>query len=237
LNFALGLARAAETAGARIFEHSRATKVEPGIVSTETGRIRARFVVLACDVDMDTVAPSLGGYALPIKSYILATAPLGEERARTLIPSGAAVADTKFVLDYYRLTEDHRLLFGGGETYTPRQPPDLKRFVRAPMLRVFPQLADAGIDFAWSGRVGVTMSRLPHLGRAAPGVLFAHGFSGQGVALATLAGQLMAEAVAGTAERFDVFASLPAHRFPGGRLLRTPQMVLGMLWYALRDRL
>ena len=166
---------------------------------------------------------------------MLATEPLGEARARALIPGDISVADTKFVVDYFRLSRDRRLLFGGGETYSGRAPRDPKAFVRGYMLRVFPQLADARIDFAWGGQLAITRSRLPHFGRLGPNVFFAQGFSGHGVALTSLAGKLIAEAIAGTAERFDVFARLPHRDFPGGDALRTPALVLAMLYFRLRD--
>jgi gamma-glutamylputrescine oxidase len=241
LAYARGLAAAAEGAGATLHEGSRALGIEqvPGGVRVRTagGTVQVAHAILACDTWLGSLAPKAGATALPINSFVAVTAPLGADRARALIPSGAAVADTKFVVDYYRVTPDQRLLFGGGETYTPRYPADLKAFVRKPMLRVFPQLADVAIDYAWGGAVGVTLSRLPHFGWSAPNVVFAHGFSGQGVALATQAGQVMAEAVQGTLERFDVYARLKHRAFPGGRLLRSPLLALGMAWYALKDRL
>ena len=241
LNYARGLAAAAERAGATIHEATRAVAVEraPGRVSVRTaaGTVTARHVVLACDTWLGDLDRAAGAKALPINSFIGVTAPLGEAAARALIPSGAAVADTKFAVDYYRVTADHRLLFGGGETYTARYPRDLKAFTARPIHRVFPQLKDVAIDYAWGGPVGVTISRMPHFGWSGPDVLFAHGFSGQGVATATLAGQLLAEAARGTLERFDVFARVKHRSFPGGRMLRAPLLALGMAWYALKDRL
>jgi gamma-glutamylputrescine oxidase len=239
LNFALGLARAAEAAGARIFEGSRATRVDPAghFVETAAGRLEARQLLLCCNGYLGGLMAPLAARILPISNYILATEPLGEAAARALIRDGVAVCDSKFVVNYYRCSADHRLLFGGGEVYTRRDPRDIKRFVRRRMLAVYPQLAGARIDFGWGGRLAITMNRLPHLGRLGPDLYFAQGYSGQGVALAGLAGKLMAEAIAGTAERFDVFARIPHRKFPGGRLLRYPAQVLGMLFYSLRDRL
>lgn len=241
LNFARGLAAAAEQAGAVIHENASARAVSEGsgaiVVTTADGEVRCDHVVLACDTWLTDLAPSAGATVLPINSFVLATAPLGERRAAELIPGHVAVSDTKFVVDYYRLTTDHRLLFGGGETYTGRYPSDLKAFIAKPMLRVFPQLADVEIEHAWGGAVGITLSRLPHFGWTRPNIAFAHGFSGQGVAIATLAGKLLAEATTGTLGRFDVYASLKHTPIPGGKLLRTPLMALGMAWYALRDRL
>ena len=238
LNYALGLAQAAEDAGARLFEGARASAVGGGerpVVRTAGGAVRARFAVLCCNGYLDRLEPRLGRKIAPIASYMLATEPLGEARARALIPGDISVADTKFVVDYFRLSRDRRLLFGGGETYSGRAPRDPKAFVRRYMLRVFPQLADARIDFAWGGQLAITRSRLPHFGRLGPNVFFAQGFSGHGVALTSLAGKLIAEAIAGTAERFDVFARLPHRDFPGGDVLRTPALVLAMLYFRLRD--
>jgi gamma-glutamylputrescine oxidase len=237
LKYARGLAEAAEAAGVPIFENSPVTALATARAVTPTGTLSARHIVLACDTWLGALDAKAGARALAINSFIGVTEPLGEARARALIPCDLPIADTKFVVDYYRLTPDHRLLFGGGENYTPRYPADLKAFVSRPMLRVFPQLADVKLDYAWGGPVGVTLSRLPHFGWRDPSTVFAHGFSGQGVALATLAGKLMAEAVTGTALRFDVFANLKHRPFPGGRAFRTPLMALGMAWYALKDRL
>ena len=240
LRFVLGMADAAERAGARIFEDSRAEGIRwgsPSRVSTAHGVVEARYVVLAGNAYLGRLEPRIESRIMPIVNHVLATEPLGEPRARALIRSGACVHSTKFVVDYYRCTADHRLLFGGGETYSDRPLADPKAFVRRYMLRVFPQLADVRIDHAWSGRLAITMNRLPHVGRLAPNGFFAQGFSGHGVALTQIAGKLIAEAVAGTAERFDVLAGLRHRAFPGGAWLRHPLLVLGMLYYVLRDKL
>ena len=240
LRFVLGMAAAAVCAGARIFEDSRVERIRwgsPAQVSTAHGVVEARYVVLAGNAYLGRLEPRIESRIMPIVNHVLATEPLGEDRARALIRSGACVHSTKFVVDYYRCTTDHRLLFGGGETYSDRPLDDPKAFVRRYMLRVFPQLADVRVDYAWSGRLAITMSRLPHVGRLAPNGFFAHGFSGHGVALTQIAGKLVAEAVAGTAERFDVLAGLRHRAFPGGARLRHPLLVLGMLYYVLRDKL
>ena len=174
---------------------------------------------------------------MPINNYILATEPLGEDGARALIPRDIAVADTRFVVNYFRLSADRCLLFGGGESYGRRFPTDLKRLVRGHMLRIFPQLVDIGIDHAWGGTLAITRTRMPSIGRIEGGFYYAQSFSGHSVALTTLAGKLIAEAVAGTLERFDAFARLPQPPFPGGTLLRWPTLALGMTYAALRDRL
>lgn len=239
LNYALGLAQAALQAGVRIFEDSGVITLDgtgPVVAKTAGGQVKARYGLLATDTEIGQLAPCLGAMTMGIANYNVATAPLGDAQARALIPSLAAVADSKFVLNYYRLSADGRLIFGGGEKYTPRPPADVAGFVRPYLEQVFPQLEGVGIDYAWGGMVGVTLNRLPQLGRR--GDLFhAHGWSGHGVLLTTLAGQLMAEAMRGHAERFDLFAALPAQPFPGGPLLRHPLSVLGMVYYALKDRL
>ena len=240
LRFVLGMAEVAEQAGARIFEGSRVERIRwgsPSRVSTAQGVVEARYVVLAGNAYLGHLEPRIESRIMPIVNHVLATEPLGEARARSLIRSGACVHSTKFVVDYYRCTADHRLLFGGGETYSDRALDDPKAFVRRYMLRVFPQLADVRVDYAWSGRLAITMSRLPHAGRLAPNGFFVHGFSGHGVALTQIAGKLLAEAVAGTAERFDVLAGLRHRAFPGGARFRHPLLVLGMLYYTLRDKL
>lgn len=239
LNYALGLARAVEAAGARIFEGTRARRIAPDghRVETEAGVLRARFTLVCCNGYLGRLMPALAPKILPISNYIVATEPLGAARARTIIRDDIAVCDSKFVVNYYRLSADKRLLFGGGEVYGRRDPRDIRAFVRGYMLKVYPQLADAKIEFGWGGRLAITLSRLPHVGRLGKDLYFAQGFSGQGVALTGMAGRLMAEAIAGSAERFDVWARLPHRNFPGGRLLRHPAQILGMLYFSLRDRL
>ncbi len=239
LNYALGLARAAREKSVRIHEESRVvevTQTDPATVRTTGGTVRAKHVVLACNGYLGKLEPRVAGTIMPINNFILATEPLGA-RARELIRDDVCVQDTKFVIDYYRLSADGRLLFGGGESYSPKFPDDIASFVKKPMLRVFPQLKDARIDYAWGGTLAITMTRLPNFGRLAPNVIFAHGYSGQGINIATLGGKLIAEAVAGQAERFDVMAKLKTPKFPGGTWLRYPGLVAGMIFYALKDRL
>lgn len=240
LNYALGLARAAAGAGARIFERSRVGRIGEGArpeVTTDGGRVRPRFVVLACNGYLGRLEPRVAARAMPINNFIVATEPLGEERARGLIRNDAAVADSRFVVNYFRLSADRRLLFGGGESYGWRFPADIAGLVRPRMLAVYPQLAGVRIDHAWGGTLAITLDRMPAFQRLAPAVVSVAGYSGHGVALATLAGRLMAEAVTGTAGRFDMLAALPQPEFPGGSRLRWPLLVLAMSWYALRDRL
>ena len=240
LNYVLGLAGAARDAGVRIFENSRVTKYthrDPALVTTGKGSVEASFIVLACNGYLGRLERRVAGKIMPINNFMIATEPLGEERARGLISGRFGVHDTRFVVNYFRLSEDHRLLFGGGENYRPGFPRDILGFVRPYMLRLFPQLDDVAIDFAWGGTLSVTVNRLPHLGRLRPNLFFAQGYSGHGISVSNFAGKIIAEAIAGTAERFDVMASLPTHTFPGGTLLRYPGMVLGMMYYSLKDRL
>jgi gamma-glutamylputrescine oxidase len=240
LDYALGLATACDAAGVRIFEFSAVLgydRADPATVRTAQGAVTARHVVLGCDGYLGALEPRIAGRIMPINNFIVATEPLGAGRARELIRDDVCVHDTRFVVNYFRLSRDRRLLFGGGENYRTGFPADIAAFVRPHMLKVFPQLAGARIDYAWGGALGVSRNRLPHVGRLPPNVYFAHGFSGHGISIATLAGALIAEAATGTAERFDVLARLPAPAWPGGVLLRKPLLALGMLWYALRDRL
>lgn len=239
LNYALGLAKAAEAHGVRIFEESPALTMDHGgpvLVTTPNGKVAARHGILACDSDVGSVEPSLGQAMMPVVNYNVTTRVLDEGEAMALIPSNASIAESRFVLNYYRLTADNRLIFGGGEKYSPRPPRSIKDFVRPHIERIFPQLRGIALDHAWGGTIGVTMNRLPQFGRIGE-TFFAHGYSGHGVLLTTLAGELMVDAMRGHAERFDLLANLPKRQFPGGKLLRHPLYVLGMLWFALRDRL
>ena len=241
LNYTLGLARAAEQHGVRIFEATRASGFAPvGAqvrVQTPGGEVRARFLVLCGNVYLGDTAPQLAAKIMAVATYIVATEPLGAERARQLIANNAAVSDMNWVLDYFRRSADHRLLFGGRVNYSGFKSFDAPGATRARMLRVFPQLDGVRIDYAWGGHVDITLNRAPHFGRLAPNVFFLQGFSGHGIALTGIAGKLVAEAIRGTAERFDVFARIPHGNFPGGAALRRPALVLAMLWYRLRDLL
>lgn len=239
LKYAHGLKRAAKSAGARIFEGSRAVSITEGekvVIRTISGSVTARNVFLACDAETGDLAPKAGRYTMPVLNYIIATEPLGKARARALIPSNAAVSDSRFVLNYFRLSADNRLLFAGGEKYTPKPPEDIAGFVRPHMLKLFPQLMDTRIDYAWGGAVGITVNRLPHIGREG-NKLFAHGYSGQGVLLTTLVGEVLAELLKGDSRNFNLFEKIPHRAFPGGKLLRTPTYIAGMLYSAMMDRL
>ena len=240
LDYARGLARAAAEAGVDIREGTPVTGLASGApckVLAGPHTVTADAVVLACNGYLDALDPRMGGRIMPINNFILATEPLGEARARALIPNDVAVVDTRFVVNYFRLSRDGRLLFGGGETSSSRLPADPGPLVRRCMLRIFPQLADVRIDHVWGGTLAITRSRMPSIGRLESGLYYAQGYSGHGVALATLGGALVAEAIAGTMERFDVFARLPQPPFPGGKYLRWPTLALALAYGALRDRL
>ncbi|TIM21749.1 MAG: FAD-binding oxidoreductase, partial [Mesorhizobium sp.] len=237
LNYTLGLARATAAAGVTIHENSVALRLErkPSIrVSTAKGSVRARHVVLAGDALLQGLEARVNSRIMPVGNYIIATEPLDD--TSDVIPSNAAVSDTRFVVNYYRQSADGRLLFGGGERYTPSPPADIAGFVRPHMEKTFPQLRGRRIDHAWGGLVSVTTSRLPDVGHYGE-VYFAHGYSGKGVILSTLSGKLLAEAITGDASRLDLFSTLRPMPFPGGTALRGPLYVLGMLWYAMRDRI
>ena len=240
LKYALGLAGAAQAAGVRLFENSKVTGVKrgtPAVVTTDQGQITADFVVLGCNGYLGNLEGEVAAKVMPINNFIVATEPLKREIAEGLIRGNHAVADSKFVINYFRLSDDLRLLFGGGESYGYRFPKDIAATVRKPMLEIYPQLKDTRIDYAWGGTLGITMNRMPHFARLSGNVLSASGYSGHGVAMATLGGKLAAEAVAGQAERFDLMAHVPTPRFPGGAALRWPLLVAAMVWYGLRDRL
>jgi gamma-glutamylputrescine oxidase len=240
LNYSLGLARAAAEAGVRIYENSRVLKysrTDPAEIMTANGSVKAHFIVLACNAYLGKLEPRVAGKIMPINNFMIATEPLGESRAQELINGRFGIHDTRFVVNYFRMSDDQRLIFGGGENYRAGFPGDIKKFVRPHMLRLFPQLKDVRIDYGWGGTLSVTVNRLPHIGRLQPNVFFAQGYSGHGISTASFAGKIIAEAITGTADRFDVFADLPIRTFPGGTLLRYPGMILAMLYYTIKDRL
>lgn len=241
LNYTLGLNLAAQEAGVRVFEDSPVVSVdETGdrvTVRTPGGEVRCRYVAVCCNAYLGDLVRPLRSRIMPVGTYIVATEKLGHERAASLIRNDMAVADVNFVLDYFRLSEDTRLLFGGRVSYSKIPPPSLSRSIRARMLKVYPQLADVDIEYSWGGFVAITVNRAPHFGRTGRNVYFAQGFSGHGIALTGLAGKLIAEALSGTAERFDVFSRIPHMPFPGGAVLRTPALVLAMAYFRLRDLL
>jgi gamma-glutamylputrescine oxidase len=238
LKYARGLAAAAEKAGAMIYEHSRARTIEQQhdgvIVRCDGGAVEADHALMATDAFSADLAPELAPYIGHVESFITATAPLPPDLAPAIISCDAAVSDTRHVLDYYRKSADGRLLFAGRESYWSI-PQDVASVVRPRMLKVFPQLKNVATEYAWSGDVGITRTRMPHFGRLGPHVLFAHGYSGQGVALSGFGGKLMAEAVLGRPERFEVFARVPAAKFPGGALLRKPLIAAALFAFKIAD--
>jgi gamma-glutamylputrescine oxidase len=241
LAYVRGLAAAAQQQGVKLFTHSRALdyrRTATGLrVRTAQGSVQCRQLLLAGNAWLGDTAPALARRIMGVGTYIVATEVLGEQRARELLPGNAAVTDINWVLDYFRRSSDHRLLFGGRVSYSGLDPFNTAEATRSRMLQVFPQLADVRIAHAWGGYVDITMNRAPDFGRLERDVYYLQGFSGHGIVLTGIAGKLVAEAMAGSSERFDVFARIPHREFPGGTLLRRPALVLAMLWYRLRDLL
>ena len=240
LRYTIGLGQAAIAAGVKLHENSRVTSIEHGptvTVRTGQGSVRAKFLALCANVGHVDLSRRLARKLIGIASYIVATKPLGEERAKALIRDNIAVADVNWIIDYYRRSPDHRLLFGGRVSYSGLDPLGTERATRQRMLNVFPQLADAEIEYAWGGIIDISMSRAPNFGRLEPNVYYLQGFSGHGMSLASFGGKVIAEAIAGQAERFDVYARLKHHAFPGGKLFRRPTLVLAMTWFRMRDLL
>jgi gamma-glutamylputrescine oxidase len=241
LNLALGEARALEGLGGIIYEHSPVTKVEQQsgkvIVSTAEGRVTANVVLLCGNAYLGHVVPELTDRVMPVSTQMMATEPLDAERAQQLLPTGMCVEDVRYILDYFRLSADNRLIFGGGVVYGGTDPADVIAKLRPNLDKVFPQLADVKIDYAWSGNFALSFSRVPQIGRLGSNIYFSHGDSGHGVTGTHLFGRILAEAVNGDLSRFDTFASLPWVPFPGGRIFRAQYSTLGSWWYALKDRL
>ncbi|MCP4493578.1 MAG: FAD-binding oxidoreductase [Gammaproteobacteria bacterium] len=241
LNYVLGLAAAAQQNGAILHESTIVEGYQsgkPNQVKTNRGVVNADTVILACNGYLGKLEKRLAGKIMPINNFVIATEPLDEATVKSINPRDVAIADSRFVINYYRLSADKRLLFGGGENYSSNFPADIGSFVRKPMLEIYPKLADKRIDYAWGGTLAVTLNRMPHFGRLDnKGIYFAQGYSGHGVAMATLGGKIMADAVTGETENMDLFGKIPTRPFPGGAWLRYPGLVLGMTYYALRDRL
>ena len=239
LRYVLGLARAAEAAGVVIHERSEVHQIVPGArvtLRTGQGRLNADHVILAGNGYLPNLDRQVAAKVMPINSFIAATDPLGD-RANDVLAQDIAVADDRFVVNYFRLSEDKRLLFGGRENYSIGFPSDVQSALIRRITTLFPQLAGVRIEHAWGGTLGVTMTRLPAVLRIAPNILSASGFSGHGVALSGFAGTVMGQAIAGQAERFDIMAQLPVPAFPGGGAFRAPLLALAMTWFSLRDRL
>ncbi|KJK08743.1 MULTISPECIES: FAD-binding oxidoreductase [Pseudomonas] len=241
LNLALGEAAVATRLGVRLFEQSAVTRIDYGTqvrVHTAQGTVQASTLVLGCNAYLNDLNSELGGKVLPAGSYIIATEPLSEAQAHELLPQNMAVCDQRVALDYYRLSADRRLLFGGACHYSGRDPQDIAAYMRPKMLKVFPQLADVRIDYQWGGMIGIGANRLPQIGRLPnqPNVYFAQAYSGHGLNATHLAGKLLGEAISGQhSGRFDLFAKVPHITFPGGKHLRSPLLALGMLWHRLKE--
>lgn len=234
LDYALGLARAALAAGATLHEDSRVLSIgRDGAARTARGTVRAERIILACNGYLDALAPDIAARTAPIANFIVATKPLDESP----LPRNDCVADSKFVLNYFRMSRDGRLLFGGGETYSRRFPADIPAFVRPYLETVFPQLKGVEITHGWGGVLAITRHRVPLFRRLGPRTLAIGGWSGSGVHMATMGGRIAAEAAQGPSAAWDALASVPCPRFPGGRLLRPALLALAMKWFALRDRL
>ncbi|MBB1201446.1 FAD-binding oxidoreductase [Enterobacteriaceae bacterium 89] len=241
LNLAIGEANAIRLNGGRVFEQSPVIKIQhgtPAVVRTEKGQVTAKYVIVAGNAYLgDKVEPDLAKRSMPCGTQVLTTEPLGEDVARSLIPNNYCVEDCNYLLDYYRLTADNRLLYGGGVVYGARDPADIERLVMPNLLKTFPQLKGVKIDYSWTGNFLLTLSRLPQVGRLDNNIYYSQGCSGHGVTYTHLAGRLIAELLRGDAERFNAFANLPHYPFPGGRTFRIPFTAMGAAYYSLRDRL
>jgi len=240
LNYTLGLARAAREAGVTVYENTPVlsfTREDAPHVVTADGTLSCKILVLACNAYLGDLSPEVSSRIMPVGTYIIATEPLGAQRAGELIGNNMAVCDSRFVLDYYRLSADRRLLFGGRVSYSGREPRHLDQMMRHSMLQVFPQLSDVRIDYTWGGLVDITMNRAPDFGRLARSIYYVQGFSGHGVNITGIAGKVLAEAIAHESSRFELFSRLRHRPFPGGRHLKTPALVMGMLYYRLLDYL
>lgn len=240
LNLALGEAAAIEKLGGIIHEQTPAIRIDYGdrpVIHTPQGQVSARFVVVAGNAYLGNLVPQLASKSMPCGTQVITTAPLSAALAQSLLPQDYCIEDCNYLLDYYRLSADKRLIYGGGVVYGARDPRDIERIIRPKMLQTFPQLEDVKIDYAWTGNFLLTLSRLPQIGRIGDNVYYSQGCSGHGVTFTHVAGKVLAEALAGQAERFDAFASLPHYPFPGGRLFQVPFSSIGAWYYNLRDKL
>jgi gamma-glutamylputrescine oxidase len=242
--YTLGLGRAATQAGVHIFENSWVTRLDiaqhanaDNLAHTAQGTVRARHLLVAGGASLGRLVPALARKLMDIGTYIAVTQPLGEERVRSLITNNAAAADMNWILDYFRRSADHRMIFGGRVSYSGIDPFDSARVLHERMMTVFPQLTEARIDYAWGGFLDITMNRAPHFGRLGPNAYFIQGLSGHGMVIAGIAGKLFSEVIGGTAERFDLYAKIPHRDFPGGTYFRRPALVLAMLWFRILDLL
>ena len=239
LKYALGVARAASEAGVKIYEGTRGhpqADGQSGEVKTENGRVKARHIVIGCNAYLGSLVPRMAGNIMPINNFVIATERLPSHLLPRINRDNLSMSDTLFVINYWKLSQDGRLIFGGGENYSSRFPRDIKAFVRPHMLNIYPELQDIDIDYGWGGAVGITLNRMPDFGRIGKHLWYAQGFSGHGVPTATMAGSLLADAIDGDTDGFDLMASVPTQRFPGGTLLRWPGLVAGILFFSLKDK-
>ncbi|MBU2414937.1 MAG: FAD-binding oxidoreductase, partial [Gammaproteobacteria bacterium] len=240
LNLVLGQARAFESLGGVIYEDSTVIRIEqgkPSKVITENGSIVADTVVVAGNAYVFGLIPEVEKKAMPCGTQVIATEPLSEDLQKQLLPTDHCVEDGNYLLDYYRLSGDGRLIYGGGTTYGAREPEKIESIIGRKMLKTYPMLKDVKIDFAWTGNFLLTMMRMPQVGKIGDNLYYAQGYSGHGVTNSHLMGDILADAIEGNIARYEVFASMPQYQFPGGRLLRVPYTAMGAAYYSLRDKL
>lgn len=239
LNLALGEAAALEKLGGTIYEQTRVTRIDSietqPVVITDLGSVKCKTLVICGNAYLGKSVPALAPRVMPVSTQVMATEPLPEDLASRLLPTDSCVEDVRYILDYYRLSADRRLLFGGGTVYGGSEPQDVEAKLRPNMEKVFPELTGVKVTHAWSGNFALTFSRVPQLGRLGPQTYFAMGYSGHGVTGSHLFGRLISEAIGGNPERFDQFAKLPWYPFPGGQRFRAPYSTVGSWWYGLRD--
>lgn len=241
LNLALGEAAALEKLGGKIYEQSRVTRIDSiddkPVVITANGSVRCKTLVVCGNAYLGRSVPALESRIMPVSTQIMATEPLSDELANALLPTDNSVEDVRYILDYYRLSADKRLLWGGGTVYGGSEPSDIIAKLRPNMEKIFPEMRGVKISHAWSGNFALTFSRVPLLGKLGPDAFYAMGYSGHGVTGSHLYGKLLAEAIEGKTDRFDRFAALPWYPFPGGQRFRAPYSTVGSWWYGMRDAL
>ena len=240
LNLVLGQARAFESLGGVIYEDSKVIRIEqgkPAKIITENGSIVADTVVVAGNAYVFGLIPEVEKKAMPCGTQVIATEPLSKDLQKQLLPTDHCVEDGNYLLDYYRLSGDGRLIYGGGTTYGAREPDKIEAIIGRKMLKTYPMLKDVKIDFAWTGNFLLTMMRMPQVGKIGDNLYYAQGYSGHGVTNSHLMGEILADAIEGNIARYEVFASMPQYPFPGGRLLRVPYTAMGAMYYSLRDKL
>ncbi len=231
-------ARIAESLGAKIFENSRVIDIKKGtqcVVKTEHAQIRCDQLVICGNAYVGDLEKSLGAKVLPAGSYVIATEPLSEEEAKRVLPQDMAVCDQRVALDYFRLSADRRLLFGGLCTYSGRDPKSIVNALKPNLDKVFPYLADKKIDFQWGGMIGIGANRLPQVGRLQDNIYYAQAYSGHGVNATHMSGRLIAESINGESNRIEVFEKVSHMRFPGGPKFRSPMLAAGMLYHRFKD--